>query len=415
VSAPRLDAPPRRPEHDLLLAAAHSGAGARPSLDRPLSATLNWTTVVELALAHRLTPALLAALEATNELPVPPEILDALRVNCRHLQAITDAHVAELFSILDDLDREGVVAVPFKGPLLAELLFGAPGLRVPGDLDILVAPADVRRVCRLLESRGYVDAEGPPLTAVQDEMYRRLQCEYFFIRERDGMVVEPHWGLSQHRLAIDADYAGMLSRARPMRLAGRVVPMLAPEDLLLALCIHGAKHQWERLAWIRDVAALLAESPQLDVEACVAHARSHGCERLLLVGLAVARRHAGAVLPRAIERMIGGDPTTRVLELDVGQRLFESGRPSPVNERVHRFRFLVRERWRDRLRYVARTWLSPGRDHLEMVSLPGSLAWAYFPVKWVHDYVALPLWRLIRPLVRRGGTAWSTGTCPPGG
>jgi hypothetical protein len=415
VSDARLEAPSRRPEHDLLLAAAHGGASARPLVDRALSAELNWTTVVELALAHRLTPALLAALEGPNLPSVPPEILDALRVNCTHLQRLSDALVTELFSILDALEREGVMAVPFKGPLLAELLFGARGLRAPGDLDILVAPADVRRVCRLLESRGYVDAEGPPLAAAPERMYRRLQCEYFFIRERDGLVVEPHWGLSQRRLAIDVDYDGMLSRARPARLAGRVVPMLAPEDLLLALCIHGAKHQWERLSWIRDVAALLAAFPQLDVEACVAPARSHGCGRVLLVGLAVARRYAGAVLAPAIERLIEQDPTTLVLERHVGQGLFDPDRPSPVNDRVDRFRFLVRERWRDRVRYVVRTWLSPGRDHLEMVALPASLAWAYFPVKWVHDYVALPVWRLVRPIARHGGTAWLIGTYPPGG
>jgi hypothetical protein len=411
VTAPRLDARPGRPEHQLLLAAAYCGRGPRPSIDEPLSAELNWTTVIELALQHRLTPALLAALERADRSLVPPEILDALRTHCGHLQRACDAMVDELFAILDLLARDSVLAVPFKGPMLAELLYGGRGQRAPGDLDILVAADDVRRVCAVLESRGYVDAEGPPLTAAQQRMYRWLQCEYYFARERDGLIVEPHWAFSQRRLAIDVDYAGMLGRARPTQLAGRTVPMLVPEDLLLALCIHGAKHHWERLAWIRDVSALLTAMPGLDVEACLARARSCGCERVLLVGMGVARRYAGAALPATIERMIAADRQALNLEREVGRWLFDAGRRSPVNDRVDRFRFLIRERWRDRLRYVTRTWLFPGRDHLEMVALPEPLLWAYFPVKWAHDYVALPLWRVVRPIVRRAGTAILAGTC----
>jgi hypothetical protein len=390
----------------LLLAAAHGGAGARPPVDGPLAADLDWTTVIELALAHRLTPALLATFETADQSRVPPEILDALRVHCSQLQRFSDAHVVELFAILDALEGEAIAAVPFKGPLLAELLYGATGQRAPGDLDILVVPGHVRRVCALLESRGYVDAEGPTLSAAQHQIYCRLQCEYFFVRESDGMVVEPHWAFSQRRLAIDVDYAGMLNRAQPTRLAGRSVLMLAPDDLLLALCIHGFKHHWERLAWIRDVAALLTVFPEVDIEASVARARAHGCERLVLVGLAVARTYSGAALTPGIERMIAADPTTLTLERQVGQRLFDAGRREAANERVDRFRFLVRERWRDRMRYVARTWFSPGRDHLELVSLPESMLWAYFPLKWAHDYVALPVWRVLRPLVRRAGVVW---------
>jgi hypothetical protein len=45
------------------------------------------------------------------------------------------------------------------------------------------------------------------------------------------------------------------------RLAGRDVPSLSPERMLLFLCVHGAKHLWSRLQWLGDVARLARAQP----------------------------------------------------------------------------------------------------------------------------------------------------------
>ena len=392
-----------RPEDRLLRAAAGvpSTATVRESINRALSAKLDWTRVIELALAHRMTPALLAALEVADPSLVPTDLLAAVRHNCSHLRDQSRAQVKELLELLEALRRRSVIAVPFKGPVLGQVLFDDPCLRPSGDLDLLVRPEDVTGVCEVLEARGYVDGAmrpgASPLTPTQHGMYRRFQCEYRYVRASDGLVVEPHWAFSQHPLAVDVDYAGMLGRARPTRLGDHTTLTLAPEDLLLALCIHGLKHRWERLTWIRDVGALVACSPDLDFDALVARARTFGCARLLLVGLAVASMCTGVQLPVAVERLIETDRMTGVLANQVLARLFDAATQSPRNDRIERFRFQSRERWSDRIRYVARTLLSPGRDHIEIVALPEALRWAYFPLKWVHDFGLLPLWRIVKP------------------
>ena len=45
-----------------------------------------------------------------------------------------------------------------------------------------------------------------------------------------------------------------------------------------------------------------------------------------------------------------------------------------------------------RARYVARTLLLPGPHHIAAMPLPGTLTFAYVPVKLAHDLIALPLW-----------------------
>ena len=194
----------------------------------------------------------------------------------------------------------------------------------------------------------------------------------------------------------------MFDHALCLPLGGRDVRCLAPGDLLLALCIHGGKHRWERLSWIRDIAALLARWPQLDLESAVGRAKSTGCARILLLGLAVARSSAGVRLPVAIDRLIDRDQTLLALQQEVMMRLFDPAKPTDGddNARVLRFAFRMRERWSDRMRYVLRTLLVPRLEHIEIVALPGSLLWAYYPLRWSRDYAVLPVWRLVKPWLR---------------
>lgn len=397
--------PSERPEHALLLAATCVTGTATAAIEAALSAPLDWTRVVELALAHRLAPPLLAALYTAGPTLVPADILDALRIHCQRLRAQSEALTLELFELLDALEARAVPVIPFKGPLLGELLFDDAAMRSPGDLDLLVRHADVALVREVLEERGYVDSDQPPggpsLTVVQRRMYERYQCEYLFVRPHDEMAVEPHWDLSQRTLAMDVDYAGMLDRARPARLGGRTVLVLAPDDLLLALCVHGAKHHWERLAWVRDVAGVLATWPDLDLEGAARRLRARGCERLFLLSLDVARQCAGVALPVAIEAAIALDPTIGELSKEVSAGLFQSGRPGPRNDRVEAFRFRLRERWSDRLRYAALTWLTPRRRHLEALALPHALSWVYYSIKIGIDFAYYPVVRLVQSQGRR--------------
>jgi hypothetical protein len=392
------------PEQTLLLASTDPrfGDSARHAIESVLVGDLDWTSLVRLALSHGMTPALLAALDAVDQSLVPSEFLAVLREHCGRVRDRSLTLVAELHAILEALERESVVAIAFKGPLMAELLFGDVGQRAPGDLDVLVRPEDVTCICRVLEGRGYTDSRGRALTSAQQRMYRNYQCEYLFMRSSDGIVVEPHWAFAQRQRAIDPDYRAMFDHALCLPLGGRDVRCLAPGDLLLALCIHGGKHRWERLSWIRDIAALLARWPQLDLESAVGRAKSTGCARILLLGLAVARRSAGVRLPVAIDRLIDRDQTLLALQQEVMMRLFDPAKPTEGddNARVLGFAFRMRERWSDRMRYVLRTLLVPRLEHIEIVALPGSLLWAYYPLRWSRDYVVLPVWRLVKPWLR---------------
>src|SRR5260370_41435139 len=103
----------------------------------------------------------------------------------------------------------------------------------------------------------------------------------------------------------------MWPRRRVVTLMGQ--PLVAPgaEDLLLILCMHGAKHLWKNLGWICDVAQLLGVQPHLDWEQVRREARRLRSERLLRLGVYLAERVLQAPLPADVARECRRDTTAR--------------------------------------------------------------------------------------------------------
>jgi len=111
-------------ERSLILAATRPSGHSREVVDRALRSEVDWECLIRLALRHRLAPPLLAVLTSADAGLVPEEILDALRFYCSVLREHSEQLRTQLFQLLDALDRRSVVAVPFKGPVLADLLYG---------------------------------------------------------------------------------------------------------------------------------------------------------------------------------------------------------------------------------------------------------------------------------------------------
>jgi SAM-dependent methyltransferase len=394
------------PEEELLLLCARlrPAPEARRRLGGLLTGSCDWTRVVRLALHHKVTPLLYRALARRRE--VPGEIRAALRRHQAEHARRGLAQLAELRELLAGFEAAGIAALPWKGPALAELAYGSISARIAGDLDLLVRPGDLPRVAAGLEARGYVEQTryrtGRALDAAEDAWYRHAQAEYVYLRPRDGMVVEPHWTLAPRPLAVDLDLEGIWRRAQRFPLAGGDVPGMALEDLVLALCVHGSKHQWTELRWICDVAELVARQPGIDWPAALARAEAHGCARMLRLGLVLAQRVLGEPLPEAARAAVRADATALALAAQVEARLFDADYDAPSVFRVSRFRLRMRERARDRVACLARTLATPQVAHVRLLRLPPALRALYGVVTPAIDYLALPLRRRLAPRLSRG-------------
>lgn len=310
----------------------------------------------------------------------------------------------ELLEILDLFAANDIPALPYKGPLLAAAEYGGLARRKFCDLDILVHRAHVLRAKELLIARGY--APEYRLSPTHEAAWMRARNDINLRRSAPSVVVELHWEVLPRRFCVPFDREQFWARAQTVRLGGRDVPTLAVEDLLLVLCAHGAKHGWMRHTWIRDVAAIVTNHPELDWTAMVEHARRLGIERMLRVGLQLAKDIAGCESPEYV-RGLPEDPMAARLAREVRDQLAAPARTGHSALRRTLFHLRIRERLRDKMRLALYTLIVPSDSDRLLVPLPQSAACLYYllrPFRLVHKYM------LRRAVLSSSGTIVSRQT-----
>jgi hypothetical protein len=211
----------------------------------------------------------------------------------------------------------------------------------------------------------------------------RTQCNLPFTRDAHRLIVEIHWRVSARLFSSPLDEETLWENLHTDTFAGMPINALAPEDLLLSLCVHGAKHLWERLSWITDIAQLLAVHPDLNWPSLLERARRTGTERMLLLGLHVARELLGAPLPTDVEARLEADPEIVPLARQIYAGLFaggagaEAGNDASGISGYFIFQLRARRRLRDKFNYC-RYVISPTEEDLTLLSLPAPLSFVYY-------------------------------------
>jgi putative nucleotidyltransferase-like protein len=357
---------------------------------------LDWELLARIATWHAVAPILHRALSGCPEL-VPEAILADLRQHFR-TNAMRNTYLAsELVRLTSALREKGVPVIAFKGPLLAQAAYGDLGLREFIDLDILVPPSDLGRSRELLFSQGYRSR----FSGLGEKGRSFFQwCEEAFEKEDRRVCVDVHWQMNPQYFAYAPEGDVLWRRMVPVELQGAAVNTLSTSDLLLHLCVHGAKHGWTTLGWICDVAMLARSNPGLEWPRMMAEATSLGGRRLLLLGLYLAHDLLGAAVPDELISMARDDEVTVNIAGQVKRRMFDNAgeRASVSQEWMVPIRAI--ESIRARVRYVAGRALSPTVDDWELVRLPRP----FFPLYYLLHPVRLAVAqgpRFVRDLIGR--------------
>jgi hypothetical protein len=356
------------------------------ALHRRLGDHVDWQEVLRLARQHAVLPLLYHQLKTVGPQVVPRAVWDELqhrvRMNLRRNLSMT----AELLKLLHVIEAHGIAAIPYKGPVLAAAIYGDVGLRQFGDLDILVRQQDVLKVKTLLLHQGYQPEVA--LTPAQEIAYLRFSCEYNFKNQTNGILLEVHWRLARPYFMVSLDANHLWDHLEPVQLGGRQLHSLKPEELLLILCIHGGKHAWERIGWMRDVVQLLHCRRDLQWDRLMAQATRLGVIRILRLGLFLAHDLLGATLPPAISTWVRADAKVEPLAMQVYQQLFQAT-PCSSDFAHHVFALKMRERWWDRFVYSCRLPGALTLADLMFLPLPSHLSGLYYclrPVRLLGKY-----------------------------
>ena len=252
-----------RPEQLVALAARSQLSEDEASALRTLGEALHeteWEAVRGLADAGYLTSLVFAQVAAVGLLPALPPTIHAAFSDHYRTSLLANLRIRTATErLLDQLDAAGIAAVPLKGVVLAERVYGNIAWRYIRDIDLLAPQEDVGRVSALLQASGYV-AEGKHDHAHAFGAITGAETKY---ERSDAPMIELHWGLSKrpsYRLGLA--FKDVWARTVSVTWRGRSIRLLALHDELRFLAVHcTADHRVSQLNWLVDIAELLRKTP----------------------------------------------------------------------------------------------------------------------------------------------------------
>jgi hypothetical protein len=374
-----------RPEVELLLCCARTivepdMAGRIQILVRQ---HIDWTYLIQIATYHRLTPLLYYNLCETAPEDCPTTILDKLRC-LAHANAVRNIFLTqELIKLLNLFEAHEILVIPYKGPILAAVVYRNLALRLFDDLDILVHKWDYHfTVSELLAAHGW-----------------RLRSDYgwerSFVDATGRIGLDVHEGITHRVMPFRLSFDRVWKRCVTVSISGINVRTFTPSDLLIILCVQMAKdvaaHQIQ-LNKICDIAELVRSHQDIHWPWVLQEARRLGALGMLHVGLRTTTELLGIALPKEILQKNQAvhnlsSLVTHVRECVLGGT--ESGYSRP--ELLHAPRFLseVRERVQDRVNHKYASLITTNIYDYSFVRLPRELFLLYYivrPIRLIYKY-----------------------------
>ncbi|MGE0702635.1 MAG: nucleotidyltransferase family protein [Vicinamibacterales bacterium] len=269
--------------------------------------------------AHGLLPLAYRHLIAAADVDLPDALRAEISAEFRRHTLTRFRYTRRLRDLLDVLDDAGVDAVPYKGPALAVQLFGNFAMRQFGDLDILVRPSDAGRAQQALLDAGLIRHR--KATEGWDDYLHRVRHSSELRDVRESVVIELHWSLADRFLGMDVGVDWLLEECETIQLLGRPTRVMSSERLLLALCLHGARHLWERAVWLAEVAEIVRRPGYVNWDRALERADSAGLGRALRACLILARDLLGAAPPSPWQRALDTDLNAVRLSEMLAERL----------------------------------------------------------------------------------------------
>jgi len=155
--------------------------------------------------------------------------------------------MAALESLEKALEQQALEVMTLKGASLMTHVYPNIGLRPMEDLDLLVRPADHRRLVRILVELGYRQNKRRTYSFVKSKTVLDIHCSPLNtdrIRSRS------------HLLPVGLD--DILARSAPWESGYRWIRRPDDADNVLLLAQHLMKHNFSRLIWLEDIYRILS-------------------------------------------------------------------------------------------------------------------------------------------------------------
>ena len=286
-----------------------------------------------------------------------------------------------LLHILKLLSDNGILAIPFKGPVIAVQAYDDIGLRSFCDLDILIQPRDFSSAYDLMESKGYQSLK--PMVGRMKAVWRKTRRDFEF--QGKGALIDFHQQVTTGPkfLQLRVKWDNLSS----VELNSQKVPSLNLEDTILMLAMHGTHHGWNLLKYVADLSHLVdSHRDDINWELLTKKARRMGVLRMVLIGMCQGRDFCGLDIHPEINDLMFRDRPVGKLAAYFRDKILEPDKSNLIPQTAFP-RCL--DSWWVKLRFLAYYLFSPTNLDVLAVRLPMILYPPYFVIRPVRLLVNL--------------------------
>lgn len=204
------------------------------------------------------------------------------------------------------LSEAGIEAMGLKGLALAALHYPDPSMRPMGDIDLIVPCDKVFACLEAMEAIGWRSVHLRPTTISHLAIHHALPFQDPNSEEVDADV---HWGMLYARYS-DAAEASTWRHAVPLQIGKSTALAPCPADLLLHVCVHGAR--WNGIPpvrWVVD-AAMVLKPGHIDWRYLIDQARLWGVALPLVPAFTYLREEMGLDIPADVIDSLKEQPAT---------------------------------------------------------------------------------------------------------
>lgn len=292
----------------------------------------DWEHIIHKSQKHSLAPLMYRYLRDINpNNNIPSRVLHRFR-NLYRLNLIYNMRLfGELKRVINLFNKNGIPVIVLKGAHLAEIVYGNIGMRVFGDIDLLIKKNQVKKAQQSLE-----------------------QTSRFYRFNRD--FIDIHWYIEQF---FDVDMKKVWGRTQKASIAGEKVLVLTPEALVVHLCVHASFHhlfQFDSLKTFFDIKEIIDYyNSQLIWEEVIDCAVEWGFKHSVFLTLELAEELVGAKVPRyVIKNLKPNEFNPQVkswaiqqifqdhdLKLSFSPYFWQFWQPHPIREKLNLFKKLL--------------------------------------------------------------------------
>jgi len=362
------------PEKRLLAACArlHIAPSAAAAVREIVSGPIDWDYLLRAAAENSVLPLLALQLPALAPGHVSPAQFERLKAGARAAGIRSLQLSAELIRVTSALQAEKIIALPYKGPVVAVQAYGDLALREFEDLDIILPQRDMIRANEVLRGLNYK----PRYPWIFDAS-ALAPGEYNYFDEARRTMVELHTEKTLRHFPVEPPIDAMNEAAVPVGIGGHSIATFGDEDSLVLLCVHGSKDFWERISWIADVSEFVQRKANLDWSRVFGRAAELRATRMLLLGLALASQLLDTPLPETVRAKISADSTVGALVQQISARLLAKDVSPRTAAESFRYRRQMIPGAIGSWKYGLRLATAPAEEDWMMVRLPRALAPLY--------------------------------------